>query len=112
MTDHPRDTGNTPAAETADPPGDAAAQHSEPERSPHESPEPVSEEDYWSQYPDTLTTADVAKIIRTGAPAVRARLRDGTIPGHRTAHSWIISTAAILPWPTATRNPPPPHPPA
>ena len=45
----------------------------------------MSEEDYWAQFPDTLTTADVAKIIRTGAPAVRSRLRDGIIPGHRIA---------------------------
>src|SRR3546814_19601114 len=102
MTDHPRDTGNTPAAETADPPGDAAAQHSEPERSPHERPEPVSDEDYWSPYPDTLTTADVAKIIRPGPPAVRPPLPHRQIPGTRTAATWFISQSRTPPWPAGT----------
>lgn len=87
---------------------DSTTEHSEPERSQHETPEPVSEEDYWSQFPDTLTTADVGKIIRTGAPAVRARLRDGTIPGHRIADSWIIFKAEIRAWLAATSNRPRP----
>lgn len=107
MTRHPRDTGNAPGVVSDGSSGNSSGeQHSEPERSPNETPEPVSEEDYWSQFPDTLTTADVAKIIRTGAPAVRARLRDGTIPGHRIADSWIIFKAEIRAWLAATSNRP------
>ncbi|MDT3318121.1 helix-turn-helix domain-containing protein [Microbacterium sp. KSW4-11] len=66
----------------------------------------MSEEDYWAQFPDTLTTADVAKIIRTGAPAVRSRLRDGIIPGHRIADSWIMFKAEIRAWLASTSNRP------
>ena len=107
MTGHPRDTGNDPGVVFDSSRGNSSGeQHSEPERSTHETLEPVSEEDYWSQFPDTLTTADVAKIIRTGAPAVRARLRDGTIPGHRIADSWIIFKSEIRAWLAATSKRP------
>lgn len=64
----------------------------------------MTEEDYWAQYPDTLTTSDVAKIISIGTPAVRARLRDGTIPGHRIGDSWIIFKPEIRAWLNATSN--------
>lgn len=64
----------------------------------------MSEEDYWAQFPDTLTTADVAKIIRTGIQAVRARLRRGTIPGHRIGDTWIIFKPEIRAWLASTSN--------
>lgn len=85
-------------------------QHSEPERSRNENPYAVSEseEEYWAQFPDTLTTEHVAKIIRTGVQAVRSRLRDGTIPGHRVADSWIIFKAEIRAWLPSTTNRPKP----
>ena len=107
MSERHWDTEGTPGVPPDSSRGSPAPPHSEPERSPHETSEPVSEEDYWSQFPDTLTTADVAKIIRTGAPAVRARLRDGTIPGHRIADTWIIFKPEIRAWLATTSNHPP-----
>ena len=86
--------------------GPSTAPPSEPDRNNYEDHPPLSEEDYWAQFPDTLTTADVAKIIRTGAPAVRARLRDGIIPGHRIADSWVMFKAEIRAWLAATSNRP------
>ncbi|RLK46421.1 hypothetical protein C7474_2959 [Microbacterium telephonicum] len=86
--------------------GPSTAPPSEPDRNNYEDHTPLSEEDYWAQFPDTLTTADVAKIIRTGAPAVRARLRDGIIPGHRIADSWVMFKAEIRAWLAATSNRP------
>lgn len=64
----------------------------------------MSEEDYWAQFPETLTTTDVATIIRTGVQAVRARLRRGTIPGHRIGDTWIIFKPEIRAWLTSTSN--------
>ena len=64
----------------------------------------MSEEDYWAQFPDTLSTTDVAKIIRTGVQAVRGRLRRGTIPGHRIGDTWIIFKAEIRAWLATTSN--------
>jgi len=89
-------------------PGTSVAAHPNPDWNPYEIPEPVSEEDYWAQFPDTLSTADVAKIIRIGAPAVRTRLRDGVIPGHRIADSWVIFKAEIRAWLAASSNRPRP----
>lgn len=66
----------------------------------------MTEEDYWSQFPDTLTTADVAAIIRAGVPAVRARLRDGTIPGYRIGESWVVFKPEIRAWLAAGSNRP------
>lgn len=75
-----------------------------PNGAPHETPDSVSEQDYWAQFPDTLTTTDVAKIIRTGVQAVRARLRRGTIPGHRIGDTWIIFKPEIRTWLASTSN--------
>ncbi|MGC5225134.1 helix-turn-helix domain-containing protein [Micromonospora sp. DT81.3] len=67
----------------------------------------MSEEDYWATLPDTLSPADVARILRTGVPAVRRRLRDGMIPGHRLSDSWIIFKSEIRAWLDSTSNQPP-----
>jgi len=88
------------------------AVRSEPDRTPHESPHPVSEEDYWAEFPDTLLTADVAKIIRTGVGAVRARLHAGTIPGYHLGGSWIMFKSEIRAWLASASNKPQPPSPA
>ena len=66
---------------------------------------------YWASYPDTLTPADVAKILSVGRPAVHTRLKTGVIPGHLIGGSWIIFKAEIRSWLTSTSNQTPPGPP-
>ncbi|MFL2002067.1 helix-turn-helix domain-containing protein [Microbacterium sp. A1-JK] len=68
----------------------------------------MSEEDYWAEFPDTLLTADVAKIIRTGVGAVRARLHAGTIPGYHLGGSWIMFKPEIRAWLASASNQPQP----
>ena len=41
------------------------------QRNQHESPEYMTDEEYWATFPETLTTLDLAKILRVGIPADR-----------------------------------------
>lgn len=77
-----------------------------PSRSNHEAPHPVTDDDYWATYPATLTAAHLSKILRIGEPAVHARLRNGTIPAHRIARSWIVFRDEIRTWLAASSNRP------
>lgn len=79
--------------------------HSEAERSEHEY-DPVNEEDYWAQFPDTLTAAHVAEIIRVSVPVVRSRLRTGKIPGHLIGGSWLMFKPEIREWLNSRSNQP------
>lgn len=73
---------------------------------------PLTDDDYWDAYPETLTTADVAKILHVGKPAVFARLQSGIIPAHQVVGSWIIFKAEIRAWLDSTSNQDPPSEPA
>jgi hypothetical protein len=66
----------------------------------------VTDDDYWATYPATLTAAHLSKILRIGEPAVHARLRNGTIPAHRIARSWIVFRDEIRAWLAASSNQP------
>ncbi len=72
----------------------------------------VTDDDYWAAFPDTLTTTDLARILRVGRPAVQARLKRGTIPGHLIENSWIVFKAEIRAWLASTSNQAPTTPPA
>ena len=70
------------------------------------------DDEYWDTYPETLTTAGVAKILHVGKPAVFARLHSGIIPAHQVVGSWIIFKAEIRAWLDSTSNQTPVAPPA
>lgn len=72
----------------------------------------MMDDEYWVDYPETLTTADVAKILRVGKPAVFARLQSGIIPAHQVVGSWIIFKAEVRAWLDSTSNQAPDGPPA
>ncbi len=72
----------------------------------------VTDDDYWAAFPDLLTSTDLARILRVGRPAVLARLKRGTIPGHQIGGSWIIFKAEIRAWLASTSNQAPATPPA
>ncbi|MCD5348430.1 helix-turn-helix domain-containing protein [Agromyces sp. S2-1-8] len=49
------------------------------------------DDDYWARFPEALTTADVARILRVGEKTALRRLSDGTVPGYRLSdRSWVI----------------------
>ncbi len=79
--------------------------HSAAEGRDHED-DRVNEEDYWAQYPDTLTAAHVAEIIRISVPVVRSRLRNGLLPGHLIGGSWIMFKPEIRDWLNSRSNQP------
>lgn len=72
----------------------------------------MDDDSYWGTYPDTLTAADVAKILRVGKPAVFTRLKSGVIPAHQIAGSWIIFKNEIRAWLESNSNQAPQGPPA
>jgi excisionase family DNA binding protein len=76
-----------------------------PDRTTHENIPPMMADDhYWDSYPETLSTADVAKILIVGRPAVLVRLKTGVIPGHLIVGSWIIFKSEIRSWLESTSN--------
>ncbi|MBC7594933.1 MAG: helix-turn-helix domain-containing protein [Kineosporiaceae bacterium] len=76
-----------------------------PDRIPNETPPPMTDDDsYWAEFPDTLTTADTAKILRVGKATVLVRLKTGAIPGHLVVGSWVIFKAEIRAWLDTTSN--------
>jgi len=74
------------------------------QRNQHESPEYMTDEEYWATFPETLTTLDLAKILHVGIPAIRSRLRSNVIPAHLISGSWIIFKQEIRAWLTSTSN--------
>lgn len=83
------------------------------ERTTHEITAPMTDDDaYWDLYADALSTADLAKILNVGKPAVLNRLKSGVIPGHRIVGSWVIFKAEIRAWLESTSNQQPTAPPA
>lgn len=82
----------------------------DPEWNEHESPDYVNDEEYWSTFPELLTSTDLAKILRVGKVAVRARLRSNIIPAHLISGSWIIFKQEIRAWLAQTSNRPPVEP--
>ena len=64
----------------------------------------AEDDSYWATYPDTLTVADVAKILRVKKPSVFLRLKNGTIPAHQISGSWIIFKAEVRAWLDSTSN--------
>ena len=88
-----------------DDPSSAPAQ-----RNQNESPDYMTDEEYWATFPETLTTADLAKILRVGKAAVRSRLRNNIIPAHLISGSWIIFKQEIRAWLASTSNQPPAEP--
>jgi excisionase family DNA binding protein len=83
------------------------------DRNTYETTPPMMDDDsYWDPFPDTLTTADVAKILSVGKPAVLVRLKTGVIPGHLVVGSWVIFKAEVRAWLESTSNQIPAGPPA
>ena len=67
--------------------------------------DPMAEDDsYWATYPDTLSVAEVAKILRVQKPSVFLRLKNGTIPAHQISGSWIIFKPELRAWLGSTSN--------
>jgi excisionase family DNA binding protein len=64
----------------------------------------AEDDSYWATYPDTLTVAEVAKILRVKKPSVFLRLKNGTIPAHQISGSWIIFKAEVRAWLDSTSN--------
>jgi excisionase family DNA binding protein len=83
------------------------------DRNTNESTPPMMDDDhYWEPFPDTLTAADLSKILSVGRPAVLARLKSGVIPGHLIGGSWVIFKAEVRAWLNANSNQAPAGPPA
>jgi excisionase family DNA binding protein len=84
----------------------------DPDRKTYETTPPMMDDDsYWEAFPDTLSTADVAKILSVGKPAVLVRLKSGMIPGHLVVGSWVVFKAEVRAWLESTSNQIPPAPP-
>ena len=83
------------------------------DRNINESTPPVMDDDhYWEPFPDTLSTADLSKILIVGRPAVLARLKSGVIPGHFIVGSWVVFKAEVRAWLDSNSNQAPAGPPA
>ena len=83
------------------------------DRNTYETTPPMTDDDnYWDAFPDTLSTADLAKILSVGQPAVLTRLKSGVIPGHLIVGSWVIFKAEVRAWLDSTSNQVPAGPPA
>ena len=80
------------------------------QRNQNGSPDYMTDEDYWATFPETLTTTDLAVILRVGKPAVRSRLRNNIIPAHLISGSRIIFKQEIRAWLASTSNQPPAEP--
>lgn len=49
------------------------------------------DDDYWARFPEALTTADVARVLRLSESTARRRLDDAKVPGYRlTEQSWVV----------------------
>lgn len=78
----------------------------------NESTPPMKDDDtYWEHFPETLTAADLSKILSIGRPAVLTRLKSGMIPGHLIVGSWVIFKAEVRVWLDSTSNQAPTGPP-
>jgi hypothetical protein len=64
----------------------------------------AEDDSYWAAYPDTLSVAEVAKILRAKTPSVFLRLKNGTIPAHQISGSWIIFKVELRAWLDSTSN--------
>jgi excisionase family DNA binding protein len=64
----------------------------------------AEDDSYWATYPDTLSVAEVAKILHAKKPSVFLRLKNGTIPAHQISGSWIIFKAEVRAWLDSTSN--------
>jgi len=64
----------------------------------------AEDDSYWATYPDTLSVAEVAKILRVKKPSVFLRLKNGTIPAHQISGSWIIFKPELRAWLDSTSN--------
>ena len=85
----------------------------QPDRNTNESTPPMMDDDsYWEPFPDTLSTADLSKILSVGRPAVQARLKSGVIPGHLIVGSWVVFKAEVRAWLDSNSNQVPAGPPA
>lgn len=85
----------------------------QPDRNTNEPTPPMMDDAaYWEPFPDTLSTADLSKILSVGRPAVLARLKSGIIPGHFVVGSWVVFKAEVRAWLDANSNQTPPGPPA
>lgn len=82
-----------------------------PDRTTQETPSMTDDDDYWDAFPDTLSTADVAKILSVGKSTVLLRLKTGVIPGHLIGGSWVIFKAEVRAWIESTSNQTPAAPP-
>lgn len=83
------------------------------DRTTNESTPPMTADDgYWEPFPETLSTADLAKILSVGRPAVLVRLKSGVVPGHLIVGSWVIFKAEVRAWLDANSNQAPAGPPA
>ncbi|WP_213817025.1 helix-turn-helix domain-containing protein [Glaciihabitans sp. dw_435] len=56
------------------------------------------DDEYWGDFPHTLTTADLARMLAIGRETVVTRLKNGVIPAHYIGGSWIAFTAEIRSW--------------
>lgn len=72
----------------------------------------MDDDSYWDAYPDTLSPADLSRILSVGRPAVLSRLKAGIIPGHLIVGSWVVFKAEVRAWLDSTSNQAPPGPPA
>ena len=64
----------------------------------------AEDDSYWATYPDTLSVAEVAKILRVKKPSVFLRLKNGIIPAHQISGSWIIFKPELRAWLDSTSN--------
>lgn len=53
-------------------------------------PDIVIDEAYWETKPLVLGVPDLAQITRKGEPTIWRWLKEGKIPGHHIAGSWIV----------------------
>lgn len=47
-------------------------------------------DDLFEGYPDTLTVAELAAILRIQVPTAYKWLREGTIPAYKVGSTWVI----------------------
>jgi excisionase family DNA binding protein len=47
---------------------------------------------------DVLTLAEVAKLLKVPADAVRSRAEEGQLPGRRLGKEWRFARMAVLAW--------------
>lgn len=50
----------------------------------------VMDDQYWTEFPEVLSIADLARITRKTDPTVWRWLAAGQIPAHRIANAWVV----------------------